>query len=123
MSDDDKIKEIGIKFKTPPGAEPPFLRVVDDYKECNHRYYFANTEGLSSRMVNITYLIREGETEVECGHCHKKLDPMWILKRLAHEETSWANTRLRYQEEMKRLNERSRTKCRKCGHMTDISRN
>ena len=73
-------------------------------------------------MVNVTYAIRKGETEVECSNCATKLDPMWVLTQIAHKESHWNRSRERYQEEMQRLNERSRTKCQNCGHITKISR-
>lgn len=116
MSDDDKITKLPIKFKEPPSADGPTLKVVR-YEGCNHRWVFNN-----GRQKNAQYIIREGETEVECGLCKTKLDPMFVLKILAHEETSWGETRKRYQEEMKRLNERKLTKCQHCAKMTRISR-
>ncbi len=47
---------------------------------------------------------------------------MFVLRRLASEETSWKRHREVYIDEMKRLKERSRTKCYHCGKMTEISR-
>jgi hypothetical protein len=40
---------------------------------------------------------------------------------LAGEETKWHESFKRYQAEMRRLSERSRTKCQHCGQMTRIS--
>jgi hypothetical protein len=124
MSDsDDKIKPLPVKFKKPPGDEPPFLKVVHYGGPCNHQWFWrGDPTSADSRMVNVTYLIREGETEVECSNCGTKLDPMWVLRRMATEETQWLRTRERYMDEMKRLRERSRTKCWHCGKMTEISR-
>lgn len=119
MTDDDKIKPIGVRFKTPPVEGGVSLKVVDPWSRgdhCNHQYNF-----IDGRMVDVTYLIRDGETEVECGHCNTKLDPVWVLLRLANMEAKWNRTREVYQAEMQRLRERSRTKCEKCGHMTRIS--
>ncbi len=122
MSDDDKVKPIPVKFKKAPDSDdPPFLTVVskwgDDKGSCDHRSYYAD-----GRMVPVTYGLREGETEIECGRCHTRLDPMFVLRRLASEETSWKRHREVYIDEMKRLKERSRTKCYHCGKMTEISR-
>ena len=47
---------------------------------------------------------------------------MFVLESLMHQESRWMRTREAYQEEMKRLDERSRTKCQHCGQMTRISR-
>lgn len=124
--DDDKIKRLNVQFKKPPEAEGVMLKVVESYATegaCNHRWFFAGSPlGGGSRMVNVTYLIREGETEVECSHCHTKLDPMFVLRRMAHEETHWQRSRAQYIEEMERLKGRSRTQCDNCGKMTRISR-
>lgn len=46
---------------------------------------------------------------------------MFVLKMLMQAESRWNQTRESYQEEMKRLRERSRTKCQHCGQMTRIS--
>lgn len=125
MSDDDKVKPIGIRFKAPPGADAPMLKMVDKYSggACNHRNHFVDGGGAFGRqLVDVQYLIRDGETEVECGGCGAKLDPMWVLQLLAHKETQWERTRQRYHEEMQRLAKRSRTTCEHCGKMTAISR-
>lgn len=124
MSDDDKIKRLPVSFKKPPSGDESMLKVVHYEKDgCNHRFgYFGDPMSGGARMVNASYLIREGETEVECSLCGTKLDPMFVLRRLANEETQWLQTRKHYQEEMKRLRERERTKCDHCGKMTRISR-
>jgi len=109
MSDDDKIKRLPVSFKAPPGEIRKALQVIESYAShggCNHRWFFREDV-----MIDVTYFIREGETEVECGNCHAKLDPMWVLRLLATEESQWERARSRYHEEMKRLSERSRTKC------------
>lgn len=125
MSDDDKIKRLPVGFKQPPTGDRPMLEIVRYEKDgCNHKWgYFADPVAPGrSRMVNASYLIREGETEVECSLCGTKLDPMFVLRILAHEESKWMETRKHYQEEMRRLRERERTKCNHCGKMTRISR-
>lgn len=117
---DDKIKPIPVKFKAPPAEDRPMLQVVETSwirEECNHAYRWA-----SGRHEEATYLIRDGETEVECGFCGTRLNPMFVLMRLAREETQWQRTRKAYQDEMARLNDRKRTKCESCGAMTRISR-
>jgi hypothetical protein len=125
MNNDDKIKRLPVRFKKPPGEDVRTLKLVDSSRsrgECNHKWFVRSSDGLNGRMINVTYLIREGETEVECGNCHAKLDPMWVLRRLAGKETQWENAKYRYHEEMQRLSERSITQCDHCGKMTRISR-
>ena len=111
------VTPIPIKFKAPPCDDAPMLKVVSWDGKCNHRYAMRD-----DRMVHASYQIREGETEVECSLCHTRLDPMFVLRILASEETQWHRARQRYIDEMKRLSERSRTKCWHCGQMTEISR-
>jgi hypothetical protein len=121
--DDDKITKLPIRFKKPPSADGPMLKVVHSFDPggCNHRWSF-RTEIGRSRKVNAQYLIREGDTEVECSLCNARIDPMFVLRILAIEENHWQETRKHYQDEMARLNERTRTKCQNCGKMTRISR-
>jgi len=119
MSDDDKVKPIPVQFKAPPSEEAPVLEVVRfDRSSCNHQFYFDQ----NGRLRNVTYRIREGETEVECGHCKTRLNPMWVLTQMAGRESRWRHARQTYLDEMRRLAERSRTKCEHCGRMTRISR-
>lgn len=120
MSDDpdDKIKKLPVNFKAPPAPDQPMLTIVRYERDaCNHSWTYRD-----GKVVDANYLIREGETEVECGLCGTRLDPMFVLRRLANEETQWERTRQSYREEMKRLAERERTKCQHCGKMTRISR-
>lgn len=117
MSDDDKVKKLPVKFKAPPAPDMPMLKVVQWDGKCNHSFH---VDG--GKVRDAHYLIREGETEVECGLCGTRLDPMFVLRRLANEETRWERTRQQYKEEMQRLAERERTKCHHCGKMTRISR-
>lgn len=118
MIDDEKVKKLPIKFKTPPGADEPMLKVVHyEHGACDHKHTWQN-----GRMKSVSYLIRNGETEVECSGCGTKLDPMFVLRILASEETKWHHNRENYQDAMKRLSERERTKCDHCGKLTRISR-
>lgn len=118
MADEDNVRPIGVRFKAPLGEDAPMLTVIVPPADgCNHRSFYAN-----GHMHSVTYYLRKGETEVECSRCNTRLDPMFVLTILANEETQWSRNRERYIEEMKRLRERSRTKCLCCGQMTEISR-
>ncbi|UGY13774.1 hypothetical protein HAP48_0035160 [Bradyrhizobium septentrionale] len=114
---DDNITPLPVRFKQPPSDDEPMLKVVSWGAGCNHRY-----DVRDGRTVHASYQIREGETEVECSLCKTRLDPMFVLRALASEETQWLRARQRYIDEMRRLRERSRTKCFNCGKMTEISR-
>lgn len=103
--DDDKITKLPVAFKDPGGSER-FLKVVRR-KGCQH-------DG--------PYLIDTRVDHVECGKCGDLLSAVWVLGRLANYETRWHETSKRYRDEMKRLDERTRTQCKHCGKMTKISR-
>jgi hypothetical protein len=109
---DESVLRLPVKFKTPPSEERTLEVVHGGFDRCNHNFIIVGGE-----IKHVTYIIDEAAAEVECSNCKAKLNPMWVLARLAHHET-----RYRYQEEMKRLSERTRTKCDNCGHMTRISR-
>lgn len=68
------------------------------------------------------YLIDLTAQTCECGECGASLSPWFVLEQLMKEESHWVRNRDRYADEMKRLSERSRTKCQHCGEMTYISR-
>lgn len=100
---DDKITEIPVRPKVNRGR---VLEIVYSYGKCRHE----------------SFLIDEQLATVECANCHAHLNPMEILVRLAHQETRWHQLHAHYKDEMTRLGERRKTKCRHCHKMTDISR-
>lgn len=51
-----------------------------------------------------------------------EIDWVAVLQRLMQDESRWQINRAKYKDEMRRLAERSKTKCERCGHMTQISR-
>jgi len=124
--DHSTVTPIPVAFKRPPGEDAPILKVVDGYDSrqgCNHRTYFEQAgPGSQYRLRHVQYRFREGETEVECGQCSARLEPMWVLRQLAARESEYNRRRTVAQDEMARLSGRSRTRCEKCGHMTRISR-
>ena len=67
------------------------------------------------------YIVDEKLAEVTCRACGEKLNPMWVLHQLSLTENRWHDLHARYQDELARLRERSRTKCEHCGGMTRIS--
>ena len=57
-----------------------------------------------------------------CRQCGEDVSPMFVLERMLRKESQWLRAHDRYNDEMKRLAERSKTKCRHCKKMTPISR-
>lgn len=107
--DDDKVTQLPVRFKAPHHDKPMIGLAIYDGK-CSHIGPDAH------------YNVRPGETEVECGKCHTRLDPVFVLVQLAHVESRFRQAHERYIEESKRLAERLRTKCQHCGKFTRIRR-
>jgi len=100
---DDKVKPIGIRRKDP---KPDICLVKkDQFGGCWHK----------------RFTVDERSETVECRDCGEKLNPMWVLAKVANQENRAVSNIERYQEEMARLKKRSRTKCLNCGKMTPIS--
>lgn len=105
MSDGDVkvVVDLGVKFKKPL---PEDLTLIVGYPKCFHGPFIVDSDN----------------AEVTCAKCKEKLNPMVVLHRLAIKESQYRAAAERYQEEMKRINERARTKCQHCGKITRISR-
>lgn len=97
-----------VVLKTPFKSPVPDERfLVIDTKQCTHH--------------NGPFLIDDSLSEVTCGRCTAKLNPMFVLRQLAQQESRWHQHFSRYQGEMQRLNARNKTKCQHCHKMTRIS--
>ena len=110
VEDETNVTKLPVKFKE---QAPPERTLVVPYEvkkaaECGH--------------LMATYIVNEAEAEVECGRCGTRLNPMWVLRQLATTDRRHAEARAAYQDEQRRLAERSRTKCEHCKQMTRISR-
>lgn len=79
------------------------------------------TEVHSYDCRHTRFVVDEKLEQVECADCKERLNPIFALLQLCRQESRYHELHARYQDEMKRLGERSRTKCRKCGQMTEIS--
>lgn len=74
------------------------------------------------RCAHINTQIHEDLAEIVCRDCGEKLNPIWVLIRMAKAETKWAISRAEYIKAREQLAERSRCKCIHCGSMTPIRR-
>lgn len=99
-----EVVPIGVEFKEPGKEQKRVLEVV--YPRCFHGPFLIDPEA----------------GEVTCKRCGEKLNPMAVLQRLANKESEYRRVAETYQEQMRRLGERSRTKCQHCGKMTRINR-
>ena len=105
MSDDpENVKALPVKMRRDLGTDRTLTPVPAG--SCLHRHGFTVDETLA---------------EVKCKSCGEKLNPIWVLHQIAHAESRFHELHARYHDELKRLNERMRTKCEHCGNMTRIS--
>ena len=101
---DDTIAYLPVKHR--PDDVERVLTVVSPYSgPCRHQ----------------RFIIDERLLQVECADCKALLDPIQALVTLCRQETRYHELHERYQDQMQRLRERSRTKCQHCGQMTRIS--
>lgn len=105
---DDKIKLLPVKFKKAAPNERTLLVPYEVGKSACRHY--------PGRFI-----VNESLAEVTCGDCNEKLNPMWVLHQLAVRDHNFAEAHTRYHEQMRRLSERTSTKCRHCGKMTRVS--
>lgn len=73
-----------------------------------------------NKCKHIQVLVDEQLGHVECEKCGEKLNPIWVLTRLAREETRWAYERKQLEETTEKYNAKSRCKCEHCGKMTKV---
>ena len=86
--------------------EAPMLQAVP-YSHCKHLF--------------ATFTVDVDAAKCFCKDCGGEVSPIFVLEQLMKQESRWNRTRDAYQDEMKRLAERSRTKCQHCGEMTRIT--
>lgn len=108
MADDDKVTRLPVRFKDAAPADRTLV--------------FPHEVGKSDGCQHEKFIVDRAKAEVECGACGEKLNPMWVLVQLCGRDRRFHEAHKRYHDEMKRLSERSRTKCDHCGRMTRISR-
>lgn len=106
IPDGTNILELPVKPRA-SADDGPMLQPVP-YSHCNHLF--------------ATFEIDMDAQKCRCKKCNEEVSPMFVLQQLMKTESRWMRQREAYQDEMKRLAERSRTKCRHCGEMTEISR-
>lgn len=100
---DEKVTQLPVKPKVATGN----LMLVPPPPGCSH--------------FGAGFEVDVDAGKCKCKRCGGEVSPMFVLKMLMQAESRWNQTRESYQEEMKRLRERSRTKCQHCGQMTRIS--
>ena len=100
----DKITPLPVKPKADTGH---LMLVPPPYEGCKH--------------LGVSFEVDVDGGKCKCKTCGGEVSPWFVLKALMQRESQWNRTREAYQDEMKRLGERSRTKCDHCGKMTQIS--
>jgi hypothetical protein len=108
-----------MKIEIPPDLAPVFTLPVKPRDNSTERVL---TEIRSYACMHKRFIIDDQLQQVECRDCKEKLSPMFALTQLCRQENRYHELHARYQDEMKRLGERSKTKCQHCDRMTAISR-
>jgi hypothetical protein len=100
-----EVTALPVKHKPPPDGS--LMLVPPPLSGCIH--------------FNTSFEVDEEAGKCKCLGCGEEVSPMFVLKRLMQLESQWMRTRAAHQDEMKRLRDRSQTKCTYCGKMTRIS--
>lgn len=102
---ESEVLELPVKYS--PRPDGSLMLVPPPVGACQH--------------FNGPFEVDEKSGDCKCLKCGERVTPIFVLKQLMRMESQWMRTRDAYQDEMKRLKERSRTKCQHCGQMTRIS--
>jgi hypothetical protein len=104
MSDDGKVIPLPVRFRH---ERKRVLTVVPPrFDGCRHH----------------SFQIDDETGRVTCGGCGEALEPLFVLRQLARQETEYHNYHATFKAECKRLAERSKTKCEHCKKITRISK-
>ena len=76
----------------------------------------------ASKCYHPRFIVDAKLSEVECAVCHERLNPMWVLTKIADSESAQAQRRDALRKLVKQLADRVRYKCRQCGAMNDMAR-
>lgn len=107
MSDDDGVTRLPVKNKRDDDGK--LFLVPAPVKSCSHFRGAFEIDKVADKCF--------------CRDCGAEVSPMFVLERLMQKESIWMKSSDRYLDELKRLAERSSTKCQHCHKMTKISRN
>ncbi len=103
MSDDDKVVRLPVAHISHDRS----LQCVP-YKPgtCQH--------------LGVTYFYSAAESEVTCGGCSARLNPVWVIGQMAQQESQWIEGRKVYLRLKEEHESRKRCKCQHCGRLTRI---
>lgn len=105
--ENDKVTVLPVTFQKPREDTPErtLKRVLTP--KCTH--------------WNVTYLVDDSKTQVECSKCGEKLNPMWVLGQLATKESGYLATIKKAQQAMDEMQTKTRTKCEHCNRFTRVN--
>lgn len=106
--DNSQTNILELPVKPRPAADEGAMLQPVPYDKCQHTF--------TSFEVDVD------AGKCRCKKCNEEVSPMFVLEQLMKAESRWMRTLDTYKDSMKRLAERSRTKCDHCGKMTGISR-
>lgn len=90
--------------KAKKGPKGP-IEVVHNHGGCRHEHV----------------LVCEKAAEVTCADCKEKLNPIWVLMRIATDDRVLVDRWASLKAELRLMRERTRVKCRHCDKFTQIA--
>lgn len=98
----DNVTPLPRKKKRDPKGP---VEIVHDYGGCRH----AHVE------------VCEKSAEVTCRDCKEKLNPIWVLMRIATDDRMLVDRWAGMRAELQLMRTRTRVKCRHCHQFTPVS--
>lgn len=102
------VLDFPVKPRPKPLGDPP-LSVVPKYSGCQHK------------RVKIDVKL----SEVTCRDCKERLNPIYVLEMLSHEDSvlrqRWMRMRAELEVLKATMEARTRCKCDYCGRMTKVN--
>ena len=99
----DNVTKLPVRSKDPR----KIVALVEwDYKACKHLHAIVDTKA----------------AELTCADCGAKINPIYFLEQLSQQLVRWEYEKRAAAKIRADLEERKRTRCTKCGEMTEIRR-
>ncbi len=111
-------------MNNPPENCPPASGVVPlpvKFKDRDDVRMLVAVDAAKCRHLHVSFGVDTASGRCYCKACDAEVSPIFVLQALMDAESCWMRSRVSYQNEMKRLAERSATKCEHCGEITRIS--
>ena len=104
-------------------SEPPetVVALPVAYKDPKQQPGLVPVDASKCTHLRSTYEVDVRGGKCRCKSCGAEVSAMFVLEQCMNTESIWHRHHAVYNDEMRRLRERSATKCQHCGKMTRIS--